>query len=320
MPPKRKRVVEDEDFAVPAKAPAAKRSRKKKAAATSDDGDDRGEGSSQLAPEKRLARIRVSPPQAIRERADRVFTQRFFLVDRQRNGEELREVFKVLGSTGNVYQVTINKLSSCDCPDARKGNQCKHILFVFLKVLGVPTASSLWYQKALLTSELENIFSTARPNPSVLASESVMEAYSKATGSPSKGKAKAAGSSSSSAVAKHKKPDDACAICYEEMEGEMEELEKILVWCDTCSKAIHNECFGQWSNTARKSGQQVTCVYCRSPWPEASTANTIASASTSKGGYLNLMGNQIKRDTSSYYQGNGSWYYNRRAEYYDYED
>lgn len=40
---------------------------------------------------------------------------RFFMVDRQRNGDELREEFKVLGSTGNVYTIVIDHQPSCNC-------------------------------------------------------------------------------------------------------------------------------------------------------------------------------------------------------------
>jgi hypothetical protein len=40
---------------------------------------------------------------------------RFFMVDRRRNGDELREEFSVLGSTGNVYTVVIDKKPSCNC-------------------------------------------------------------------------------------------------------------------------------------------------------------------------------------------------------------
>lgn len=68
------------------------------------------------------------------------------MIERERNSEELRETFKVLGSTGNVYTVNIDTLPSCDCtyatneldalcpllpcsgPDALKGNHCKHIV------------------------------------------------------------------------------------------------------------------------------------------------------------------------------------------------
>lgn len=47
-------------------------------------------------------------PQATRERADRVYSQRFFCVDRTRTGE-ITEEFKVLGSTGNVYTINVDK-------------------------------------------------------------------------------------------------------------------------------------------------------------------------------------------------------------------
>jgi hypothetical protein len=66
------------------------------------------------------------------------------MIERERNGKELRETFKVLGSTGNVYTVRIDTSPSCDCkstidgpvrllfrssgPDALRGNHCKHIV------------------------------------------------------------------------------------------------------------------------------------------------------------------------------------------------
>lgn len=38
-------------------------------------------------------------------------------------------VFKMAGTTGNLYKVVIGKVPSCDCPDGGKGNQCKHIFY-----------------------------------------------------------------------------------------------------------------------------------------------------------------------------------------------
>lgn len=70
------------------------------------------------------------------------------MLDRQRDG--LKEAFTVLGSTGNVYTVTIDKLPGCNCPDASKGNHCKHLIFVFLKCLAVKEESGLHYQKCVL--------------------------------------------------------------------------------------------------------------------------------------------------------------------------
>ncbi|KAH9946354.1 uncharacterized protein BXZ73DRAFT_95853 [Epithele typhae] len=138
--------------------------------------------SSAPAPEKRGAIFKKACPKNIIERVERVMSQRFFMIDRQRNPNELKESFGVLGSTGNVYTVVIDKKPSCDCPDATKGNHCKHILFIFLKVLQVTQASGHWYQKALLTSELEEIFANAPAAPGATAHARVREAYANATG------------------------------------------------------------------------------------------------------------------------------------------
>jgi hypothetical protein len=84
--------------------------------------------------EKRLRRFRAHPPASYIERLDRVRTQRMFLIDRTRQTSADKtheeETFDLAGITGNVYRVTISKIPSCTCPDAAKGNQCKHIVYV----------------------------------------------------------------------------------------------------------------------------------------------------------------------------------------------
>jgi uncharacterized Zn finger protein len=59
-----------------------------------------------------------------------------FLIERNRttseDGTHEEEVFDLAGSTGNIYQVTVSKVPKCTCPDAGKGNQCKHIIYVCL--------------------------------------------------------------------------------------------------------------------------------------------------------------------------------------------
>ena len=84
--------------------------------------------------EKRLRRYRNKAPTSYLERLDRIRTQRMFLIDRNRktSADETHEeeIFDIAGSTGNIYQVTINKKPGCTCPDASKGNQCKHIIYV----------------------------------------------------------------------------------------------------------------------------------------------------------------------------------------------
>ena len=61
-------------------------------------------------------------------------SRRMFLIDRTRGGSEdiPEETIDMAGTTGNIYSITISQLPSCTCPDNRKGNQCKHIVYVRL--------------------------------------------------------------------------------------------------------------------------------------------------------------------------------------------
>ncbi|KAJ3548010.1 hypothetical protein NMY22_g1441 [Coprinellus aureogranulatus] len=247
-------------------------------------------------PEKRQAMFKKHCPQNIMERLERVRTQTFFMVDRRRNDGELREEFSVLGSTGNIYTVMVDKLPKCDCPDARKGNHCKHILFIMTKVLQVPTTSHMWYQKALLTSELEEIFANAPAAPNAVTNRRVQEAYARATG-----KANATPVAEPSSKKRMPQEEDDCPICYESM---FKVAEAKLAFCEECGNALHSGCFAQWKQTSQRSGKELTCVYCRSKWYVASAASK--SGIVKPGGYLNLAsaaGLSPVRDTSSYYQG-----------------
>ena len=101
--------------------------------------------------EKRLSRFRAQPSKDIVARIERALSQRLFLVGRQVSPQ--LQSFAVLGSTGNVYDVVISQTPSCTCPDHAKGNLCKHILFVFLRVLRLSRDNPLVWQTALLASE-----------------------------------------------------------------------------------------------------------------------------------------------------------------------
>jgi len=260
------------------KPPPAKRQRKKK------DPD-------APVPEKRGAKFKRACPKAILERVDRVVSQRFFMIDRKRNGEELREEFSVLGSTGNVYTVVIDRRPSCSCPDFGKGNHCKHILFIFMKVLQVPYEATHWYQKALLSTELAEIFAQAPLAPNSVAHPHIREAYARATGKVS--------TSAGDASDKRRMPgeEDDCPICYENMHKD--DVKK-LTFCASCGNGLHLECFQQWARGKAKP----TCVFCRSEWVVPGAAG--AKAGRSSEGYLNLAsvaGLSPQRDTSSYYHG-----------------
>lgn len=89
--------------------------------------------------------------------------------------------------------------------------------------------------RALLTSELEEVFRNAPPAPGVMAAAQIRDAYNQATG-------KSPSSSSSKPNRRMPTADDSCAICYECME---DANGSSLTWCETCGNALHKECFQQ---------------------------------------------------------------------------
>ena len=56
--------------------------------------------------------------------------------------------FDMAGTTGNLYKVTVGKVPVCNCPDGRKGNQCKHIFYGILLIttttILIPIYLTLW--------------------------------------------------------------------------------------------------------------------------------------------------------------------------------
>ena len=140
------------------------------------------------------------------DRIARALNQRLYLIEQEE--EDSGRKYAVLGSTGNVYTVKVGALVSCDCPDAAKGNVCKHQLFVMLKVLRAAESSKLIYQRALLSHELAELFSKGgAARPEAVASSSVVEAYAEATG---KSKAPA---EEEAAAAPLRNSD--CPVCFE---------------------------------------------------------------------------------------------------------
>jgi hypothetical protein len=59
-----------------------------------------------------------------------------------------------------------------------------------------------------------------------------------------------------------------------------------VVACQTCSNHVHEECFKTWAMQKQSLHQGVTCVYCRSAWPESDPASGTAG---SDGNYTNLL-------------------------------
>ncbi|OBT69843.1 hypothetical protein VE03_00744 [Pseudogymnoascus sp. 23342-1-I1] len=256
------------------KAPKRKRKTKSRDAEELEDGGDDHV-------EKRLHGFRERAPYKFQDRLERAISQPIFLIDRERkmnsNGTHEIEKFDMAGSTGNIYEVTIDKKPKCTCMDARiRGNQCKHIIYVLVNVLKVP--EHLQYQQALLSTELKEIFEHAPVTPQ-----------------------SSDGSEETSHPGKRKPIEGDCPVCVIEFKPSGE-----ILWCKAaCGNNIHKACFDQW---AKSKPGPVKCVYCRTVWmDDEDAAKKISRHGRRKNeeGYINVaeeLGLSGVRDHSSYHQ------------------
>ncbi|KAL4957868.1 hypothetical protein BDW69DRAFT_141314 [Aspergillus filifer] len=196
---------------------------------------------------------------------------------------ELPELtFDIVGSTGNIYKTTIGKEPTCSCPDAAKGNQCKHICYVLVKVLRAPT--HFQYQLAFLSSEIREIYENSP----------LRDVKDKAEDHDTDGK--------------RRPVEGDCPICFMEFEPETEDI----VWCRAaCGNNIHKTCFQKWA--ASQNHQGVRCVYCRSLWQNQDAdgkldiplEQLVSGGRVGRDGYINVasqVGLSGRRDYSSYHQ------------------
>lgn len=225
--------------------------------------------------EKRLARYVARPNTAVSERIERAFQHRLYLIDKKPvvgddAGHPSAFEFFVLGATGNVYCVRLDLKPSCTCPDFKRGNTCKHILFVMLRVLKLPVDDPRVWQKALLTSELEELLQISCLNEeNVLASHQVRARFREIAGSSTGTK------KDDKRVQRDLEGD--CPVCYEPLDGVKEDV----VFCRVCGNNVHKDCFMRWSKSKRAG--TVTCVYCRAPWDDEGK-----NKKGKDGGYVNL--------------------------------
>lgn len=235
--------------------------------------------------EKRARLFRKKAPQSYLAVKERALTQRLTVLSRERSGKDdaPEEKIIVAGSTGNVYTISIGLVPSCDCPHARKGNQCKHIVYVMLRVL--KAREDIAYQLALISSELREVIKNAPPIPGV----------------ETDGKD---GTEKEGQDGNRKPIEGECPICYDELgTGEA------IVYCKaSCGNNVHKGCMQNWMAVSKG---KATCPYCRAKW-EADVGfdgnlghMDIKGLERNEDGYVNVAGRlglTGERDYSTYHQ------------------
>jgi hypothetical protein len=236
--------------------------------------------------EKRLRRHRARAPGSYLEIKNRALTQRLTVLSRERCGaDELPgEKVVIAGSTGNVYTVNVGLVPSCDCPHAQKGNQCKHIIYIMLRVL--KAREEVAYQLALIGTELRELIKNAPLIPGV-----------ETDGNDKPGEEQDG----------NRKPvDGECPICYDELEPKKDDI----VYCKNgCGNNVHKACMQSWIQVAARG--KATCPYCRATWDTDEAFDGNLGNVDTKGlqrnedGYLNVAGQlglSGERDYSTYHQ------------------
>lgn len=267
--------------------------------------------------EKRLARKR-SCTSGVSQRISRAMSQRLFMVSWEAKSE-LERKYAVLGSTGNLYNITIAKKVTCSCPDFGKGNLCKHILFVMIRVLKQARHCEYIWQRALLSTELREIFANApvlaNLGSSVRANANVRKSYNKLMGIEGDEE----GETESSKGKQKPLEGNECPICLEDFESS--DKNKVVFCKGQCGNNIHGVCWEQYKTTI--SGTPP-CVFCRADWVEDQPqCKGKVSKARKNEGYLNFgnqSGQSSHRDQSSYsswmgYHQSRSYGYRRRNSY-----
>ncbi|CDP08166.1 unnamed protein product [Coffea canephora] len=185
---------------------------------------------------------RFEPTQPLAERIFRALRHRLRLLHR------FDSSFFVLGATGNVYTVNLSATPSCTCPD--RTAPCKHILFVFIRVLGVPLDDSCLWRRSLRPCQLNRLLASPT-STDALAGATVREMFHQLFFQ--------AGPSTSGGPGVDVEDGTACPICLEEM-GKGEKI----VACGTCRNPIHEECLMAWKKSSRR--RSTSCVLCRARW------------------------------------------------------
>jgi len=273
---------------------------------------------------------------AVMDRVGRALAQRLYLVQRRdisrgpagvggaastEAGEtptgpddKWHAVFAVFGTTGNVYECHVCANPSCTCPDfagdvrsgsgasaggrggRHGGHICKHLLWVYMRVLGVQRDDRVLCQVALLQSELAKMLATpTRAQRAELAAKTVREAYLAYTGGvrgteelgpppvtrqPVKGSADGDGD----------EEPVTCPVCFDPLEDPADvaarnesslagaasgaafgasNCERVgsgakVWWCrGGCGGNVHSACMRRWID---RSGMAPACPLCRATW------------------------------------------------------
>lgn len=161
------------------------------------------------------------------ERIHRAKTQKIYLINRYVTDK--LATFEIMGTTGNVYNVTLSGNPICTCPDhQQRKNRCKHILFMLVKIFDVEDP----YQEEFSTKEIKKYIKEYNTNITRFTVK-----YDIVNGCIDVGE---------------KCEEDDCVICLDSLQNGEE-----YVHCKKfCGRCIHKDCYNMVISSNKR------CPYC----------------------------------------------------------
>ncbi|XP_030448613.2 uncharacterized protein LOC115671242 [Syzygium oleosum] len=200
----------------------------------------------------------LGPPQPTVDRIVRAVSHHLLLLHRSES------TFFVLGATGNVYTVSLSSSPACTCPD--RATPCKHILFVFIRVLGVSLDDSCLQRRTLRPCQLQRLLATPS-SPDAMAGPSLRERFHRDF---FRARARPDGAGLPEEV--HVEDGASCPICLDELK---ERGGQRVVACGTCRNPVHEECLLRWKRS--RGRRPAICVICRGRWRRAEQENAYVN-------------------------------------------
>ena len=180
------------------------------------------------------------------QRIERCYTDNIYLIESvpPDSEEDTERTYVIMGHSGHVYNVTISHRPKCTCPDFYlRGNRCKHIYFVLIRIMNIDNVTDKYYSDDDLTDMFRNIPPIAQK---LIYKGSDVEI--------NEGKE----------IEQKFEEGDICPICLDPLENGKE-----LDFCRySCGKTIHSKCFSMWV----KSKGSI-CVFCRAQWYNANASS-----------------------------------------------
>jgi hypothetical protein len=179
-------------------------------------------------------------------------TQRIFLIlTHEYDNISLERKYEVMGTTGNVYTVTIVNKPTCTCPDfTARFRRCKHIYFVLTRIMKVKRnqEDTLKYSD----EDLRDMFDNIPQITENLRIDAAKMAKFNASALNANGEVDM----------RELTEDDVCPVCLEELLDCNEEM----IYCKySCGHPLHRQCFDMY-NTKRYN--EITCLFCHKVWDD----------------------------------------------------